>query len=90
MLNGPILYLIRCAPLASEVTATALPSGAAIAGGATTASSASVAMSAHPARFRAAAMAANLSYLRPRCRLMRESSRPIRDSATSTRPRALS
>ena len=50
MLNGPILYLIRFAPFASELTATALPSGAAIAAGAAIASTASVEMSAHPAR----------------------------------------
>src|SRR5688572_28690703 len=56
MLNGPTLYLIRFAPLASELTAMALPSGAAMAAGAATASTASVEMSAHPARLQAAAI----------------------------------
>jgi hypothetical protein len=51
--NGPTLYLIRFAPLARELTATALPSGAAVAAGATIASTASMEMSAHPARLTA-------------------------------------
>jgi hypothetical protein len=50
MLKGPIRYVMRCFPPASDFTAMAFPAGAAIADGAATASRARQANSAHPAR----------------------------------------
>src|SRR5215213_9498525 len=69
--NGPILYVMRLAPPASDCTATALPSGAASAGVAATATRASIETSAHPARFPAATIAGTLLTHGPRFRLIR-------------------
>src|SRR5215213_139799 len=50
MSKGPIRYVIRLAPPASDCTAAALPTGAASADGDANATRASIEKSAHPAR----------------------------------------
>src|SRR4051812_27482480 len=60
-LNGPTRYVSRFAPPPSECTATALPTGAARAGGDANARTASIETSAHPARLTPGGTSASLA-----------------------------